>query len=287
MIALTVLFTSLTATFLTQQSCIIGMKFAQGDFEPHNFKALGCFGRFVNIMILTFIGVFFTAPIEILDNLTKMFTLPGLLFGGATGVSKVQEFFTFIKQKLTRLNGYQLNCLEQQRKTTALLFENVPFTLLIFIVKIGYMDVEALRSPTADISLYSSLLQVGVTILTTFIESRWLKESTLTYLMTKTTANNNWIPFIHKITKRECEFNINYGDLAIDIPFVTHAMGFQMVTRYEFSDNTLNYLLNELMLWSSEIRGQPQKSKQRLIFTKDCLNQVSFNTFIHFVQNFP
>ena len=88
------------------------MKFAQGDFEPHNFKALGCFGRLVNIMILTFIGVLFTGPIEILDNLCKMFTLPGLLFGGANGVQKVQSCFMLIKQKLTRLNGYQLNCLE-------------------------------------------------------------------------------------------------------------------------------------------------------------------------------
>lgn len=105
--------------------------------------------------------------------------------------------------------------------------------------------------------------------------------------MTKMTANNNWIPFIHKIAKRDCKININYGDLSIVVPFISHALGHQIVTQYEFSDNTLMYLLNELKLWSSEVRGQKQKQRYRLIFTKDCLNQVSLNTFIHFVENFP
>jgi hypothetical protein len=77
--------------------------------------------------------------------------------------------------------------------------------------------------------------------------------------MTKMTANNNWIPFIHLIAKRDCTININYGDLSIVIPFVSHALGFQMMTLYEFSDNTLSYLLNELKLWSSEIRGQGER----------------------------
>jgi len=74
--------------------------------------------------------------------------------------------------------------------------------------------------------------------------------------MTKMTANNNWIPFIHLVAKRDVQININYGDLSIVIPFVSHALGFQMVTQYEFSDNTLSYLLNELKLWSSELTGQ-------------------------------
>lgn len=33
-LALTICFMSIVATFMAQQSCIIGMKFAQGDFEP-------------------------------------------------------------------------------------------------------------------------------------------------------------------------------------------------------------------------------------------------------------
>jgi hypothetical protein len=56
---------------------------------------------------------------------------------------------------------------------------------------------------------------------------------------------------------------------------------------FEFSDNTMSYLLNELNLWSSEIRDQSDKHRYRLIFNKNCLNDVSLNTFLHFVQNFP
>ena len=87
-------------------------------------------------MLLTFTGIFLVIPVELLDNLCKMFKLPGLLFGGPNGVDKVHQCFTMLKQKLTRLNTYQLNCLEQQRQMTALLFENLPYTLLIFAIKI-------------------------------------------------------------------------------------------------------------------------------------------------------
>jgi hypothetical protein len=115
------------------------------------------------------------------------------------------------------------------------------------------------------------------------MESSWLKEKTLSYLITKMTANNNWIPFIHMIAKRDCKININYGDLSIVIPVISHVLGFQALTLYEFSDSTLNYLLNELKIWSTEVRDQGPRQKYRLVFTKDCLGEVSLNAFIHFV----
>lgn len=63
-------------------------------------------------MLLTFAGVFLVVPVEILDHLNKILKLPGLLVGGPNGVKKVDDCCTFIKQKLTRLNKYQLHCLE-------------------------------------------------------------------------------------------------------------------------------------------------------------------------------
>ena len=63
-------------------------------------------------MLLTFSGGFLVVPIEILDNLNKVFRLPGLLFGGTRGVSKVNDVFSLMKQKFTGLNIYQLNSLE-------------------------------------------------------------------------------------------------------------------------------------------------------------------------------
>ena len=58
------------------------MKFAQGDFEPQNFKSSGFFNKAKNILLLTFIGSFYLIPIELLDNFCKIFKLPGLLLGG-------------------------------------------------------------------------------------------------------------------------------------------------------------------------------------------------------------
>ena len=209
------------------------MKFAQGDFEPQNFKQSNCISKLINIMLLTFAGILLVIPVEILDNLCKLFKLFGLAFGGKAGVQKVQDCFTYLKRKITRLNTYQLNCLEQQRKVSALLFENLPFTLLIFIIKFGFLHCPEQANGSAqaiNISLATTLLAIISTLTVTYIESRWLQESTLSYLMTKMTANNNWIPFIHLIAKRDCTININYGDLFIVIPFVSHALGFQMFT---------------------------------------------------------
>lgn len=158
--------------------------------------------------------------------------------------------------------------------------------MLVFAIKVGFLNCPELTGKSSlmiNISLASTLFQVSLTVLVTKMESSWLKEHTLSYLITKMTANNNWIPFIHMIAKRDCKININFGDLSIKIPFISHVFGFQALTLYEFSDSTLNYLLNELKIWSSEVREEGPRQKYRLTFTKDCLNEVSLNAFIHFV----
>ena len=88
------------------------MKFAQGDYEPQNFKKLGCIKKILKIMLLTFIGSFLIVPLELLDNLCKIIQLPGLIFGGPNGVIKVKNCFNRVKGYLTGLNDYQLNSLE-------------------------------------------------------------------------------------------------------------------------------------------------------------------------------
>lgn len=154
-----------------------------------------------------------------MDNLGKVMRLPGLIFGGTKGVEKVNDFFLRVKGGLTKMNGYQLASLEQQRKVSAMLFENLPFTLLVFAIKFKVIDchelAEGKSSVTVNIALASTMLQVFITVLMTYIESKWLKEPTISYLMTKMSANNRWIPYIHKITKRDCPHNIDFGNLEI------------------------------------------------------------------------
>jgi len=100
-----------------------------------------------------------------------------------------------------------------------MLFENLPFTLLVFAIKLRILNCTELAdgksSFTVNLSLASTMLQVFMTVLMTWIESKWLKESLISYLMTKMSANNRWIPYIHKITRRDCPHNIDFGNLEI------------------------------------------------------------------------
>jgi hypothetical protein len=89
------------------------MKFAQGDFEPQNFYKIGCFRKLKSVILLTFIGVYQSIFIEVMDNLCKIFSFFGLLFGGTKGVDCVKNCFTLVKSKVTGLNEYQLFSLEE------------------------------------------------------------------------------------------------------------------------------------------------------------------------------
>ena len=65
-----------------------------------------CFYKFLNFLLLTFIGAALLLPIELLDNTSKLFKFFGLMLNGTKGVEKVDIFFIKIKKKLTGLNAY-------------------------------------------------------------------------------------------------------------------------------------------------------------------------------------
>lgn len=66
------------------------------------------------------------------------------MFRGTKGVEMVDIFFIRIKKKLTGLNAYQLQSIEDQRKVFALLFENLPFTLLLISIEFSLLDCKEL-----------------------------------------------------------------------------------------------------------------------------------------------
>lgn len=64
--------------------------------------------------------------------------------------------------------------------------------------------------------------------------------------------------------------NINYGYILIRIPFYSKVTGWYMRLKYDFSDETLNYLLKELSMWSTELTQEEKeatKHKYQLRFT--------------------
>lgn len=264
-IALFVAFLSLAGTFMVLQSCIIGIKFSQGEFEPQNIRKQSYLKVTFNTIMLTFLGAIFIIPLEILENVCKIAKLPAILLGGLKGVKLCDSCFFYLKNKITGLNEYQLASLEQQRKVTSLLFENFPFTTLLVSIKAGVLNCPELvggkSSAVVNISLGSTVLQILLTLFVTSTQSKSLLESTLSYFMTKMTANNTWIPYMHLITRRKCEMNINYGSLSVRMPFLTHVLGYYGKIEFEFNETTLNYLQNELQMWSAELNHKDQEQK--------------------------
>ena len=60
--------------------------------------------------------------------------------------------------------------------------------------------------------------------------------------MTRVSANNNWIPFIHLLATNKVDNSSDYSNIFVKIPFVSEALGYYMRIDYQFSDSTLSYL---------------------------------------------
>jgi hypothetical protein len=212
-----------------------------------------CWVKTLNLLLLNFLGVLIMGLVEILDSLMKVNCVLAIILGGVRGFNCVENFFYGIKSKLLGLNRYQLESLEQQRKVTHLIFENLPFTILQILIFNGLIDCpELIQGKSLSIltfSLFTAFLSLCNSFFDTAVNAKSLREAPLIFLMTKLTANNSWIPFIHYIASRECDFNINFSNLRINIPFLSNTLGIYKKNIFQFSDNTLKILLNELTLW--------------------------------------
>ena len=67
--------------------------------------------------------------------------------------------------------------------------------------------------------------------------------------MNKMAANARWYPYKQLVTKRELNMSINFGDIQIEYPSVSHALGFYKKSKYEFDWISFEDLLNDLVMW--------------------------------------
>lgn len=81
--------------------------------------------------------------------------------------------------------------------------------------------------------------------------------------------------------------NIHFGQLKVKIPILSKVFGIFSEATFEFTDWTLNYLLDELILWNSEMNGQEMPQKYNMIMTYDSLRKVSTNMLVHFIHYMP
>ena len=99
------------------------------------------------------------------------------------------------------------------------------------------------------ISFFSGLLSAVSTLTMSKMNADALDEPFLMYFMTKLTANNMWVPFIHKIETRTLENCVDFTDISVKLPFITTACGVYLKVPFQFSNLTLMRLFNELDLW--------------------------------------
>ena len=142
--------------------------------------------------------------------------------------------------------------------------------------------------------VYISLATAMISLVSNFVQSKihsiYLKEDIILFFMNKMTANNRWYPFNQLIKDRRYESNINFGDLNVNYPCLTHAFGYQRRLEFIFNDTMLDSLLSELIIWENEMKNKPlvtDKLKYELRFTTACLKNVSLNMLVHFIHEFP
>ena len=88
------------------------MKFSENEYSSDaSSKKTRC-RRCCNINLLTFTGIILIMPLELLENISKITSLFGAVFGCYKGYNSVKGFFAGLKRRLLDLNDYQLEQLE-------------------------------------------------------------------------------------------------------------------------------------------------------------------------------
>ena len=132
------------------------------------------------------------------------------------------------------------------------MFENVPFAILQFLILFNIIAVKELSEGGSKTMLIASiaftLLQVIGTLVNSFIYSSGMNENYIVYLMTQMSASTNWIPYFDRIAANQLNTCIDFSEILISVPFITHAYGIYIQIDYQFSDQTLFYLLDELFV---------------------------------------
>lgn len=131
------------------------------------------------------------------------------------------------------------------------------------------------------ISLFTTLLNVLMTSLLIFNESRMYEQPILEYVLSCVQARRGWFPFMQTIKDMSLQFNLDFFNTKCPIPLQTEALGIQKIPRYQFNDQTLLKLRTYLEPWKH--KEVPQR-KISVYLNDESLMYVSFNAFLHFYE---
>lgn len=194
-------------------------------------------------------------PLEIFDFLSKMLSIVDAIFQlFKPGEEPVKQFFENLKKELYGLNNYQLESIDAQRTVSIMLFENLPFTILLLMVKFNLLKCDVLNKDKYQKAVMTSFASSILSLLMNLVESKftamYFNETLMQFLMNKMTANSRWYPLKHLFQSRNFASNMNFGDLAVEIPVISHTFGYYKESKFSFDDDSLEDLLNELVLWN-------------------------------------
>lgn len=178
---------------------------------------------------------------------------------------------------------------------TTLMFENFPMNVLHLLILFKVINIKELNSDgnqkTLIVGIASTFANIVNTLVHTYMFSSALEESFITYMMTQLTASNNWVPFIQKFMVNKINNCIDYSEILVALPFFSNSLGFYLKLDYQFSDQTLNVLVNEMnnLVKRMDLKEKEDLAAQKFEFfwSNDCLKFVTLNNLVHFYINLP
>ena len=116
-------------------------------------------------------------------------------------------------------------------------------------------------------------------IVSVLIQSKALREDSLSYMMSKMTANSKWIPFQKFFLNRDMRKCIDFDNIAVQYPAgLSKVTGFYQKVKFKFSDTTLKIFAYDLNAWiknSTEIElGEMKQCKLRFSISANTLKNV-------------
>ena len=190
-IGFTVVFLATCGPYIIQYSSMMNAFHNKGCYKEPNLKDAGFFRKLYLYLATTFIGLLIMIIVDILQKIESIIRI--LLIPISCKVKSQrnksvrrlvqewihQEFF----EKIFKLNSFELDTFEKQKKFTQVLFEDMVMLVLYGMIQFKYLNVKELsnrRNFEGNILFFSfltTIYSITTMLFTLFYESRGLKEN--------------------------------------------------------------------------------------------------------------
>jgi ankyrin repeat protein len=270
-ILLIVFSTSLITPYLIAYSTGVHVFLERGNFDTPRLETDSYLVIFGKWMFSTFMGPLFYVSLDIIlvvKALTQMMVSVQILCNKRNiSEERVNEYFggIFSEMGMDEMNmvGYK-----KQRSMSLLFFSDLPDIILQMII---YAEVVSEWTFLKDnafalaFSTISTFFSMCVQVWELRTEADGFKEGYIQYSLTCMLALLDFVPFFDKIryyyqappesrgSYLDQQKVINYANFKFDIPLLTKCTDFHLTFPFEFTDNSINNVINNIALISETI----------------------------------